>query len=261
MIYNIELNNREIILKGIQSITDFYFTIAIDYIKARSLFAVITGCDSPYLNVIIDTRTTKENSTLYINKFIEFFNKSNVPWAFMVTPVAKDNDLAKCGFSLLEEVPSMYFDLSTPLPNIDTSSLIIQEMSSDDDLSRWIQPLAEGFPSKDNGEHFRKLNVKLLRKGEAKLRQFVGFYEGEAVTAGTLFLSRDSVMLHSIATRVAFQRRGFGSAFTLHLMNVAKKLRFKHCFLDASAEGFNLYKKLGFKIYCTTLFYQMSTQA
>lgn len=253
----IELENTEITRKGIKAIIDFYLTMAIDYRRYSNLLAIATGADSPFLNVVIDTRTQKEKSIQYIYEFTDFFDQHKVPFAWMVTPVAKNNDLERYGVSILEEAPSMYYDLTAPLADVSIPSLIIEEMHANDDLSRWIKPLNDGFPSKDHGEYFRALNAELLQQGEKKLRQFIGLYQGEPVIGGTLFLSKNAAMLHNIATKKAFQRRGFATAFTLHLMNFAKDLGFKHCYLDSSEEGFHLYQKLGFKIYAKNIFYQI----
>jgi len=38
----------------------------------------------------------------------------------------------------------------------------------------------------------------------------------------------------------------------------AKKSGHRYCFLDSSDEGFNLYVRLGFKVYCMTLVYEIN---
>jgi len=62
-------------------------------------------------------------------------------------------------------------------------------------------------------------------------------------------------MIHNVATATSFKNRGLGTTLTLHMMETAKRMGFKHCYLDASEMAFNLYKKIGFKVYCTTLVY------
>jgi ribosomal protein S18 acetylase RimI-like enzyme len=65
-------------------------------------------------------------------------------------------------------------------------------------------------------------------------------------------------MFHNLATKNKFRKSGIGSALTLYMMNEAKKSGFTHGFLDSSDEGFNLYSKLGFKVYCVTSVYERS---
>src|SRR3990167_7243974 len=96
-------------------------------------------------------------------------------------------------------------------------------------------------------DSYRKLNADILHNGEGKLRHFVAVYKGQIAGASTLFISSEAVMLHNLATKSAFQKCGIGTSLTLHMMAEAKNLGYEHCFLDASTDAFNLYKKIGFK--------------
>lgn len=62
-------------------------------------------------------------------------------------------------------------------------------------------------------------------------------------------------MIHNLATKKAFTKRGIGTALSLHMMERAIQLGFKHCFLDSSEDAFNIYKNIGFKVYSTTTVY------
>lgn len=249
----IEIKNQEITEIGVEAIIDFYSTIAIDklYLPGLNIFA--TGVDSSFLNVVLDTKAKSEYDAETIATISKFFKHHHVPWGWFITPASKTSHLEKHGFNLLYETPGMYFDLSNDLPQI---AMDIEITEVHDDLKKWIEPLQEGFPSDDNCEAYRKLNAELLQKGEKKLRQFIAYKNNEAAASGTLFLSNNSVMLHNLATKNKFRNQHIGSALTLHMMHEAKKAGYKHCFLDSSDEGFNLYKRVGFKIYCLTSVYE-----
>ena len=252
---NIELNDQSITQIGVEAIIDFYNTMAIDKLQLSGLNAFVTGADSPSLNVVIDTRKNEGFSSEIINAMTDFFNNHQVTWSWFITAVAVADDMEKCGFEFLYQSPGMYFDLSNKLQVID-DNLIIKE--ANDDLREWIEPLLEGFPSEsgEDDDVYRKLNARLLLNGEKKLRHFTVYFNNEPACSGTLFLSDNSVMLHNLATKNKFRKRGFGAALTLYMMSEAKKLGYKHCFLDSSDEGFSLYSKLGFKVYCVTSVYK-----
>lgn len=254
----VDLQDKIITQIGVEAMIDFYQTIAIDYQHFSDIIFFATGCESPFLNIVIDTRDCSNHSSEIIALAKAFFYKHSVPWVWLVTKAATQ-DLQNNGFALIEEVPAMYFSLSNPISSFEIESFSIREVERHDNLSTWIEPLQEGFPSDDNGECYRKLNANLLQKGELKLRHFVGFYHNEIATAATLFLSNKAVMLHNLATKKAFRNKGLGTAITLHMMLQAKQLNYKHCFLESSIEGFNLYRKIGFKIYTASLYYQMLT--
>lgn len=250
----IALNNKEITQIGVTAIIDFYRTMSIDSFHLPGLDAFVTGEDSISLNVVIDTR---KNSTLnleIVELMDDFFRKHRVPWGWFISPVSVTENIQSFNFALSYEIPGMYFDLSRVLPSYEKNFFIKE---ADDDLHEWIEPLLEGFPT-ESGEHddiYRKLNANLLRNGNKKLRHFTVYINHEPACSGTLFLSEHSVMLHNLATKNKFKKKGLATALTLHMMSEAKKLKYQHCFLDSSDEGLNLYHRLGFKIYSTTRVY------
>jgi predicted N-acetyltransferase YhbS len=253
--FDIEIDEKEITQIGIDAIIDFYQTIAIDKLLLPQIYAFATGVDSPFLNVVIDARPVRGDSIEEIQLCLNFFKKHQVSWTWFMVPGTALNDLENKGFTLLEEAPAMYFDLSNSLSIENMPSLTIQELGAKNDLSRWIQPINEAFDAKPEEDSYRKLNADPLNKDCTKLRHFVAMIDNNVVAAGTLFLSDQSVMLHNLATKKDYARRGIGTALTLYMMSEAKNLGYKHCFLDSSEDGFSLYKRIGFKIYSTTLIY------
>lgn len=250
----IELLDEKLTKLGIEAIIDFYKTMAIDQLQLPGLSAFVTGADSLSLNVVIDTRKNANFNLETIKLMSEFFIAHGVPWGWFITAAVETSNIKEHGFNLSYETPGMYFDLDNPLPEIQMDSIVIKEEGND--FKEWILPLQEGFPSEDNCEVYRKLNASLLNKGEKKLRHYSAYSDNESAVSGTLFLSDKSVMVHNLAAKNKFRKRGIGTALTVYMMSVAKKMGYKHCFLDSSDEGFNLYSKLGFKVYCVTSVYE-----
>ena len=251
----IELKNPDIVQLGVEAIVDFYRTMAIDQLPFSGMSAFATGVDSSSLNVLLDYKDQDEFKNEDIAAIQNFFKTYQVPWGWFKTAVSKTTHIESHGFHLSYEMPGMYFDLSKKLPDF---AIDVQISEMHGDLKKWIEPLQEGFPSSDNCEGYRKLNAKLLLEGEKKLRHFTAFRENEAASSGTLFISDRSVMLHNLATKNKFRQCGMGSALTLYMMNEAKKAGYTHCYLDSSDEGFNLYKRLGWQVYCSTSVYELS---
>jgi GTP-binding protein EngB required for normal cell division len=69
--------------------------MAIAHLDKPNLLAIVTGDNSPFLNVVIDTRSPKKNSSEYVTEFSDFFKQHNVPWSWMVTKSDQNNDLDK----------------------------------------------------------------------------------------------------------------------------------------------------------------------
>lgn len=255
---SIEVQDNAITDRGIHAIIDFYHTLAIDETKAPGVQAFVTGNNSPFLNVLFDLRKDRSNSSEIVKLSDSFFSKYNVPWGWFIVPASDANDLLKFGFELIEEAPAMYFDLTAPLPAFNSEAITIEEAGKSDDLMKWVEVINEGYQVQEGDDHFRELNANLLNKGEKKLRQFVLYYKNKIASAGTLFLSNDAVMIHNVATKHNFKKLGLATALTLHMMAIAKKAGFMHCYLDASSEAFNLYQRIGFKVYCKTQIYSLT---
>lgn len=256
--FKIEIQDDSITKLGIAAIIDFYQTLSIDSLHLDSVHGFATGVNSMFLNVVIDVRKNRISSSPLIQECYNFFSKHTIPWAWFVVPSSENNDLQQHNFCIIEEAPAMYFDLSKSLPDIN-QNLNIQALDNRNDLQSWILPVKEGFGADPSDDSFRLLNVKLLQDNCEKLKHFILYYDNDVVSSGTLFMSNDSVMLHNLATKASYTKRGFGSALTIYMMHHAKELGYRHCFLDSSEEGFNLYNNIGFKVYSTTLIYGEKT--
>ena len=72
-----------------------------------------------------------------------------------------------------------------------------------------------------------------------------------------LFSSNDkTVGLYGLATLESYRGKGIGTALLTFALNKCKELGFSNVILQASEDGFGIYKKLGFKIY--TEYYEFS---
>lgn len=253
--YTVELNNALITKKGIDATIDFFSTLSTDMLQTHGLYAFMTDINSPFLNFVMDLGPEKENISDIIKSMTHFFDNHQVPWSWLVAQGAKSNNLESHGFSLIETSPAMYFDLSNTLPEPKITEFNIEEADEKSNLMDWNIPITEQFGG-DDDDKYRKLNASLFPT--KKLRHFVVYQQNHIAGAGTLFLSDNAIMLHNIATRDKFKKRGVATALTLHMMQIAKQLGYQNCFLDASGEAFDLYKKLGFQVYGVSHIYKLA---
>jgi predicted GNAT family acetyltransferase len=250
--------NNLITKLGIHSIIDFYQTISIHRLKLTDALCFATGVNSPYLNVVFDSRKERYNSQKLINSVSNFFNELQVPWVWFIIPGSSHNDLLDNGLSLIDEAPAMYFDLQESFAINHSDEISFLELDPTDDLSQWILPINEGYQIEAGDHEYQKLNVTVSKREPNKLKHYIAFYKGKLAASGTLFLSDQSVMIHNIATKNSFLKRGIATALTHNIMKIAKNMGFQHCFLDSSESALNLYKRIGFKEYAKTLVYSKS---
>jgi len=231
----------------------FFKTMAMDELNEKDVQAVVGEIKDSILNQVLDTQSTEENIEKTIAAVQSFYQRYNKKWSWVVGPLSKPETLAqhlkRHGLEVTETFASCYFDLGRIITPIDIPNFIIKKVTADDDLVDWAIPLSKAFASSDNAEGFRQLNARLPHGEFDSLQHYVGYFKDKPISCGTLFLSSDAVMIHNIGTDPDFSGRGFGKAMTIHLMLDAKKHGYKHCFLDASKFGLEMYKKLGFEIY------------
>jgi len=246
------LNNNTITARALKAEIAFWQAMAVEKLACDGITAIATNLkNSAGLNLVIDTQLPNIDLDITIKKVIDFYKSRELEWQWIIGPLTQPSNLAdylqKHGLIFSESFPGMYFNLSSTLPTHLIENFSIKEA---DDLSIWIKPVAEAFQATDNGMAYQTLNSNIPHGAGAAFRHFVGYYLDEPVSAVTLFIHDDAVMIHNLATKKDFLKRGFGSAMTIHAMKIAKNLGKQHCFLDASNDGINLYQKIGFNTYC-----------
>tara|TARA_B100000614_G_C14333147_1_gene405626 strand:- start:34 stop:699 length:666 start_codon:yes stop_codon:yes gene_type:complete len=85
-------------------------------------------------------------------------------------------------------------------------------------------------------------------------RIFVGYnMNGEAVASASLYKTNKMIGIYDLITKKGHQRKGYGTTMMYKLIQYAmEELETRLIFLTASSyDGLNIYKKLGFKTFCT----------
>lgn len=243
---------QNIIELGLKATIAFCRAMSTDELRMQGVIAFVADLKEPILNVVVHADIPEKEIDSAILAVSRFYEAHHAEWAWIIGPLTSpttlSNHLKQKKFVLLDTFPSLYFDLANDLQVSNVHDLYIKEDLSKD-LSDWIIPLKKSFPTSDEGESFRELNAKLPHGENTAFRHYVGYYQDQPVSAATLFVNGETAMIHNIATIPGFRKRGFGSAITLKVMQEAKHLGVKFCFLDSSNIGLTIYQKLGFKIY------------
>lgn len=252
----IEINDPEILRLGHAAEVAFCLDMAIEHLECEGLVTVSIGLADPILNVVIDTDIAEKDVHEKINAVAKFFKQRNIAWSWIVNslvkPVTLPNYLRQHNLEPLDEFPSLYFDLNNLDINTPPQPLDIREAPQEDELHEWIKPVRASFNSSDNAEGFRKLAAKVQHGVGTVFHHYMVYKQEQIVAAGTLYTGPESIMIHNLATMPDHRNQGLATALTLHMMREAKKLGYRHCFLDSSESGLNIYRRIGFKIYTTS---------
>lgn len=96
------------------------------------------------------------------------------------------------------------------------------------------------------------LRLALADVGPEALFHVVARVDGVAVSAGSAFITGQTVGIYNIATIESARRRGLGYAVTATLMNLARRRGCSEAVLMASEMGRPTYERLGFVEVCQT---------
>jgi GNAT superfamily N-acetyltransferase len=232
----------------------FFRSMAIACLEQEGLFATSMGINEKYLNSVISTNLSAEKLKVAIPGIIAFFAERNVPWIWQVSPFMKPSTLSSLllshGFTYGESFAVMGRACALPLPVMNLPGGEIRAISAHKDFDAWVLPLGEGFEStEEKTAQFRTLTERIPYGGAEAFHHYVLFTANGPVAAATLSITKYGARLDNIAVRTTEQRKGFGTAITLHLLHEAARFGAEYCFLDSSEEGAVLYKKLGFTEY------------
>jgi ribosomal protein S18 acetylase RimI-like enzyme len=255
----IQLNDPKILQLGLEAEIAFCNALSIDQLTScQGIIAVALDMVDPILNVVVHAQTTNKEIDNKIRIVIDYFKQRQIRWSWLIGPLSRPANLPyylkKYGLSYLEEFPSLYLSLASPLPVI-PEHFAIFEASPEDDLTEWIQPARAAFPNPENAEGYRRANARKPHGPGAAFRHFFAKHHGKTVGCSTLFLAGESCMIQNVGTDPFYRNQGYGTALTVKAMLEAKKLGCKHCFLNSSPIGYRLYQRLGFRTFCLTQMY------
>ncbi|EEM96004.1 GNAT family N-acetyltransferase [Bacillus thuringiensis] len=223
--------------------------------ETKDYIAVDCGLPADTFNIItlVNNNLTVGIEKLY--KEVDYYNQKNFPMSVWLWDEEQERDikseLIKIGLKEAEQNIAMVADLKTISPTINMPvSFTIQQASSPGQIKKFGETLANLFGISEEGIHVQAFynqisNLDLWNSENMKL--FLGFYEGEVVTVGSLICSKDSIGIYDIATKEEMRGRGFGSTMFNFLLQEAQKLKNMYCVLQASPDGINIYKTSGFQ--------------
>ncbi len=263
MAIKIELQDENIIKIGNDAGVTFCRLMAREVVQTEGVLAITINRPDPVLNLVVHADFPESQVDEKIKAVLDFYKHRYVAWTWVVGPATRPTNLPQYlerhGFAYLEEYPSLYFDLTKPIPGRRLEKFDIREAGPNDTLREWIKPISEGFPSSDRGEGFREVNAELPHGKGTSLRHFMIYLRGQIVAAGTLYAGTEAAMVQNVATKTAVRKQGFGTALTVYAMQEAKRLGYKHCFLDSTTSGFNLYHNLGYRVFAANQVYALKS--
>ena len=186
-----------------------------------------------------------------IGEVENFFKKNNIPhWVYVVpkdldTP-ALQKALKNHGLVFDEASTVMYCAIRNSVQSAVEPEVPLIIQSADVNKTGWLQIMKDAFGGTDETiSQYAQALDRAKAKGTNMLH-FLGCQESKPICAITLTFLNDGVRIDNVSTTPTHQRLGYSTQMVQFSMNLAHALGYKHCVLEASADGLSVYQRLSF---------------
>lgn len=220
----------------------------------EGLEAFITKVFDPMLNPVFCTPSVDINSfRTNILSVSELLQKYQLPWTLWCNPYANvpASLLEEYNFSLIEQIPSLYFDISKNKPDyksvLKIENVVIREALTSGDINDWFEPVAESFKIPQDNTDLLQLMLKKPYGLDQPFHHYIAYLNDIPIAAVTILIHKSFAMLRNIARKNAYPHKGLASAITLYALEQAEEYSCQTVFLETSKGEVNHYRKLGFQ--------------
>lgn len=216
--------------------------------------------NSPVFKGVLETNVELHNSSPAISQFFKKLASGKDQFCWKVWSSSSPNNIGDIlesqGLTVGSVNPGMAIDLSSCTffkPPVD--KLLVKKVDSNECLAQWIATLSDGFQL---NQPLRATYRKVLMDGGFRdpVRLYLGLYDDEPVATACCYFEHDVVGIYWVSTLPAFRERGIGRCLMNIVLRDAYIAGYKFAILQASGEGFKMYKDIGFRQVCNNTRYE-----
>lgn len=223
---------------------------------------VIGGSPIDYHNCVVRADLPLDMADSAIMESVKRFQARAVPGSWHVGPSMRPADIGERliahGFTHGGDEIGMAADLldlreDLPIPD----ACVVERVRDERDLAIWTRTLALGFGEGEReaawvGQMYRNIGLA----DDRPWRHYIGRLHEQAVATASMFLSAGVAGVYFVFTAPPARRQGIGAAITLAALRDARALGCRIGVLGSSAMGYSVYRRLGFREYCTLGIYE-----
>ncbi|WP_270181381.1 GNAT family N-acetyltransferase [Alkalihalobacillus sp. CinArs1] len=220
-----------------------------EVIETRHATIVDSGYPSDTFNVIAIRQTLSEEVFLGA---ISRFKKKEYPlsvWCWNEEST-RGNDLINLGLVQVETNVAMVMEMNDVVKKpVLPKGFEIKKIESPEDIVLFGALISSFFGDSLEGKAVKSYydDVASLSMKSSDLTLYIGIAGGKPVTTGSMIVSSDSVGIYDMGTSDEERGKGYGTAMFRYLLSEASKYEKDACFLQASPDGYAIYKSAGFK--------------
>lgn len=221
----------------------------VELIRIPGYTIINSGLPDDTFNYVLDADFTESVAKDKISEVTNYFKNKNVPFSWWISPYDKPDQLPtlleKNGYLNTENNIAMYLDLdSWSVPPLSaTPQLKIIRALDEKTLHDFALVLAN---DKDAFKTYYSWIAAILTDDDP-IEYYVGYIDDKPVVRGLSCYYAGVTGLHWLSTTPHKRKKGYGTAMQEYRLKRAKELGYHVAVLQASSEGYALYRRLGYK--------------
>jgi GNAT superfamily N-acetyltransferase len=219
-----------------------------------------TGSPLGLFNGVVQIQQEPEALSDTIDRILTHFKQRNLAFHWNLGPTSRPSNIGNIleahGIHFDEDEPGMALDLPALNENLQlASNLVIHSVTTYELLDQWTRVWSCGAPEWI-GRQMLAVYSRLPLSLQSPYRWYLGTVDGEPIATFSLFFGGGVACIGEVVTLPQFRRQGIGAAMTLAAAREARKAGYRIAVLTASPYGINIYRRLGFKEFCTVSTYR-----
>lgn len=229
----------------------------IEFYSEENLKWFFSGQKVARLNRILMAKFNEEKVDAQIEKLLEPFKENQIPLTWHTGPSTLPTNLGDKllvhGFELKSIEPGMAADLEKIDEEYQVDGYFeLKRIYTEEETEKWCEIFARSFGvDVDYMKKTMSIEFELISKKLETRRLYLGYLNSKPVASGALLLGGGVAGIYSIGTLPEVRGKGMGRAVTIEMLLEARNIGYRIGTLHASPMGINIYKKIGFKEYCT----------
>ncbi len=220
----------------------------VELIRVPGFTLVNSGLADDTFNYVIDADFSSANANTKISEITDYFTQKNSPFSWWISPHDQPADLsvnlANQGYTNTENNCAMYLDLDGWDEQVhQLQTLNIVRATDEKTLQDFALVLAN---DEDTFKTYFSWVASILTNDDP-IEYYVGYVDGKPVVRGLSCYFAQVAGLHWLSTVPSERKKGYGRAMQEYRLKRAKDLGYHIAVLQASSEGYPLYRKLGYK--------------
>lgn len=209
-----------------------------------------SGGQHPLFNGAMHVEIGHPEFDSMMNRVQAYFHMRKLPYSVWIAaaealPSIKEL-LEKKGMHLLGECPGMVLDINKFVVPKDVPELDIVSVESSEVHKKWVAMIARAFEfSADATMSYEKLTASAGFHGP--FYHLSGLRDGKVICTGSLLCTAKGAYIFNISTAAEERHKGYASALSYALIQLAKDKGMTRIGLASSSEAVQLYSQLGFE--------------